>query len=108
MKFILRRALPSNFLNHLQIAVIGLGDSTYAKFNFVAKKLYKRLLQLGAKEYFPHAYADEQHPMGIEGTSIKWVEGLFDKLMIEFPCDKQIIPEDALPPPRYKVIYSLF
>ncbi|CAH8463232.1 unnamed protein product [Heterobilharzia americana] len=38
------RSLPSN----LRFAVLGLGDSSYPMFNFVAKKLYRRLVQLGA------------------------------------------------------------
>ncbi|CAH8441701.1 unnamed protein product [Dicrocoelium dendriticum] len=37
-------ALSSN----VRFAVLGLGDSSYPKFNIVAKKLYRRLVQLGA------------------------------------------------------------
>lgn len=48
-KFLLRKSLPSNSLVNLKFGVIGFGDSKYSKFNFVAKKLYKRLIQLGAK-----------------------------------------------------------
>lgn len=47
-KFLLRKSLPGNSLCNLKFAVLGLGDSSYVKFNFVAKKLHKRLLQLGA------------------------------------------------------------
>lgn len=47
-KFLLRRNLPSNSLMGLKFGVLGLGDSSYAKFNFVGKKLHKRLVQLGA------------------------------------------------------------
>lgn len=48
-KFLLRRSLPNNSLVRLKFGVLGLGDSSYAKFNFVSKKLHKRLLQLGAE-----------------------------------------------------------
>lgn len=48
-KFLLRKSLPSNSLVNLKFGVIGFGDSKYSKFNFVAKKLHKRLIQLGAK-----------------------------------------------------------
>jgi sulfite reductase alpha subunit-like flavoprotein len=87
----------------LQIAVIGLGDSNYSKFNFVAKKLHRRLLQLGAHEYFPRVLADEQHNMGIDGVAIKWIDGLMDKLMTDLPTTEPIISADVLPPARYRV-----
>lgn len=47
-KFLLRKNLPLNSLRNLKFGVIGLGDSSYEKFNFVGKKLNKRLKQLGA------------------------------------------------------------
>lgn len=47
-KFLLRKNLPSNSLAKLKFGVVALGDSSYAKFNFVGKKLLKRLVQLGA------------------------------------------------------------
>lgn len=47
-KFLLRKDLPKNSLKNLNFGVIGLGDSRYPMFNYVAKKLHKRLLILGA------------------------------------------------------------
>ena len=47
-KFLLRKNLPPDSLESLNFAVLGLGDSSYQKFNFVAKRLHKRLTQLGA------------------------------------------------------------
>ena len=52
-KFLLRKSLPSNSLSSMHFAVLGLGDSSYSKFNFVAKRLNKRLLQLGATSLLP-------------------------------------------------------
>lgn len=52
-KFLLRKSLPSDSLRGMKFAVLGLGDSSYAKFNFVAKRLNKRLQQLGAEEIIP-------------------------------------------------------
>ena len=46
-KFLLRKNLPRDSLTKMRFGVLGLGDSSYPKFNFVAKKLHKRLLQLG-------------------------------------------------------------
>lgn len=38
--------------------------ATLCRFNFVAKKLYRRLLQLGASPLVPLALADDQHDLG--------------------------------------------
>jgi hypothetical protein len=34
------------------------------RFNWAIRKLYKRLLQLGANEIYPTGEADQQHPEG--------------------------------------------
>lgn len=34
------------------------------RFNFVAKKLHKRLIQLGANPLLPVGLGDEQHDLG--------------------------------------------
>ena len=36
---LLKRTLPKDFLNGLKYAVLGLGDSGYAQFNYAAKRL---------------------------------------------------------------------
>ena len=77
--FLLKRHLPSDSLKHLMFALIGLGDSSYLKqlvfqflfsyyiyrFNIVAKKLYRRLLQLGSYSVLPPVYSDCQHEFGL-------------------------------------------
>lgn len=35
------------------------------RFNFAARKLHKRLEQLGAKEIYPRGEADERHEEGL-------------------------------------------
>lgn len=52
-KFLLRKSLPATSLASLRFAVLGMGDSSYRKFNFVAKRLSKRLQQLGGEEIIP-------------------------------------------------------
>lgn len=52
-KFLLRKSLPRDSLTDMTFGVLGLGDSSYAKFNFVAKRLHKRLLQLSARNLLP-------------------------------------------------------
>ncbi|KAF9324725.1 NADPH-dependent diflavin oxidoreductase 1 [Podila minutissima] len=64
-RFLLRKSHPSDALDHMEYTVLGLGDSSYIKFNWPAKKLYKRLLQLGAIPFYEPAYADDQHYLGI-------------------------------------------
>ena len=49
-RFILRKGLPASVLQSLDFAVFGLGDSSYVKYNYVARRLRKRLLQLGGNE----------------------------------------------------------
>lgn len=61
---LLRPELPDYILEDLDFAVFGLGDSTYEKFCWAAKKLSRRLLSLGAREICTRGEADEQHPLG--------------------------------------------
>ena len=48
--FLLRKSLLANSLSSLQYSIFGLGDSSYAKFNAVARRLNTRLNQLGGRE----------------------------------------------------------
>ncbi|XP_063552976.1 NADPH-dependent diflavin oxidoreductase 1 isoform X11 [Gorilla gorilla gorilla] len=64
-RFIFRKNLPSTALCQMDFAVLGLGDSSYAKFNFVAKKLHRRLLQLGGSALLPVCLGDDQHELGL-------------------------------------------
>ncbi|CAL8104519.1 unnamed protein product [Calicophoron daubneyi] len=88
------QALPST----LRFSVLGLGDSSYSKYNVVAKKLYWRLLQLGAKPLElltekddkleqvggQHAcglgLADEQADLGLNGCLSWWIPRLWEHL----------------------------
>jgi sulfite reductase alpha subunit-like flavoprotein len=63
-RFLLRRNLPIDLLEPIDYAVFGLGDSSYPKYNFVAKKLWKRLQQLGARSLLNRGDGDDQHYLG--------------------------------------------
>ena len=76
-KFLLRKSLPASSLSGLSFGVIGLGDSSYQKFNFVAKKLHKRLLQLGASALLPIGLCDDQHDLGIGAVLAPWLENFW-------------------------------
>ena len=94
----MRRSLAGNVLSAVQFAVVGLGDSSYPKFNFVAKKLHRRLLQLNATEMHHRGLADDQSTNGIEDCLIPWMDTLWIKLLERYPVPShlQVIPATAL------------
>lgn len=84
-KFLLRKNLPINSLTGLRFGVLGLGDSSFSQFNFVAKRLNKRLQQLGATGIIPIGLCDDQHDLGLSAVSIPWLSELWTKLLQVFP-----------------------
>ena len=47
-----------------------------SRFNFAHRKLYNRLVQLGAQPFLPKGEADEQDPEGyVRSTYPVWVRG---------------------------------
>ncbi|XP_031786787.1 NADPH-dependent diflavin oxidoreductase 1 isoform X8 [Nasonia vitripennis] len=87
-KCLLRKSLPVDFLSNLKFSVLGLGDSSFEKFNFAAKKLNKRLIQLGATELVPIGLADDQHDLGIDAVFSPWLEDVFNNVCHEFNVPK--------------------
>ncbi|XP_014607218.1 PREDICTED: NADPH-dependent diflavin oxidoreductase 1-like [Polistes canadensis] len=79
-RFLLRKSLPPSMLSNVRYGVIGLGDSSYKKFNFAAKKLNKRLAQLGGIELLPIGLADDQHDLGIDAVLTLWVKKFWEKI----------------------------
>ncbi|CAH2234735.1 jg20962 [Pararge aegeria aegeria] len=84
-KFLLRKNLPANSLVKMKFGVIALGDSSYSKFNFVGKKLHKRLIQLGATPLLNIALCDYQHDLGHDAVLIPWTKEFFIKMQDYFP-----------------------
>lgn len=80
-KFLLRRSLPTDSLRSLKFAVVGLGDSSYLQFNFVAKRLHKRLIQLGGTPISSAALCDDQHDLGIAAELFPFLDNLWMKLL---------------------------
>ncbi|XP_073334568.1 NADPH-dependent diflavin oxidoreductase 1 [Pagrus major] len=102
-RFIFRKSLPVGSLSRLDCAVLGLGDSSYPKFNFVAKKLHKRLMQLGASTLLPVGLADDQHDLGSDAVIDPWLTSLWGKVFALYPSLADVIPlrEDEALPPTY-------
>jgi sulfite reductase alpha subunit-like flavoprotein len=61
---LLRSDLPNDLLEDLHFAVFGLGDSSYEKFCWPAKKLSRRLVGLGATQIYHRGEGDDQHHFG--------------------------------------------
>ncbi|KAJ4700667.1 NADPH-dependent diflavin oxidoreductase 1 [Melia azedarach] len=79
-RFMLQKSLGKQWLEGVHYAVFGLGDSGYQKFNFVAKKLDNRLLDLGAIAVVERGLGDDQHRSGYEGALDPWMQSLWRRL----------------------------
>lgn len=79
-RFLLQRNLAKHWLEGVRYAVFGLGDSGYQKYNFVAKKLDKRLADLGAISIIEKGLGDDQHPSGYEAALDPWMSSLWSLL----------------------------
>lgn len=82
-RYLLNKRHPSNMLNGVQVAIFGLGDSSYAEYNFVAKKLYRRLMQLGATSLVPLGLGNESHELGYSGTLKTWLADLWVSMRLQ-------------------------
>ncbi|OAR01126.1 hypothetical protein LLEC1_04459, partial [Akanthomyces lecanii] len=126
-KRLLQRRLPADCLAQVQYTCFGLGDSTYLKyvsdavptsftrlarvvnmehrFNWAARKLIRRLDQLGASTFFDTFEADEQFPDGIDGSFARWSESLSKHLLEKYPLPDGLepIPQDVILPPRWSL-----
>lgn len=103
-RHLLRKNLHPNMLRNLRYGVLGLGDSSYSKFNFAAKKLNKRLLQLGGEELLPIGLADDQHNLGIDAVVDPWIRKLWEEITNVFRISvEDKIDEDNSMIERYDV-----
>ena len=102
-KSLLRKKLPPFCLEDVQLTTFGLGDRSYPKYNWAARKLHKRLTQLGANEIYPRGEADEQHEEGLDASFVPWASDLRSHLLDQFPLEDGIspIPEHTLLEPKW-------
>lgn len=78
MRRLKKKTLPGTHLENLRYALLALGDTNYTNFCNNGKELDKRLLQLGARQFYETGYADDA--VGLELTVEPWIEGLWSAL----------------------------
>lgn len=103
-----RKRLTATSLAGVNYALIGLCDSSYPKFNLAARKLHKRLQQLGAVPISEPCEADEQGEEGTEGAFLEWLPTFQNEVLGHFPLpDGQTpIPSGQRLPSRWTLIKS--
>ncbi|EEB05946.2 NADPH-dependent diflavin oxidoreductase [Schizosaccharomyces japonicus yFS275] len=102
-RFLLRKRLPSDFLDCMQYAVFGCGDSSYARFNWTAKKLDRRLQQLGANRICLRGEGDEQHELGVPGLFAYWLTHLNAAIARYRTPNRPALTKDALLEPVFDI-----
>ncbi|SCU92228.1 LAMI_0E09384g1_1 [Lachancea mirantina] len=92
-----RKNLPGDLLSHLKVGMLGLGDSSYPKFNYAVRKLHNRMVdQLGAQLLFARLEADEsgargsnaRNGVGVEGVYFQFEKRVLETLMTKYPTRK--------------------
>eukprot|EP00898_Chlorokybus_atmophyticus_P000268 jgi/Chlat1/1241/Chrsp115S00755 len=111
-KFLMQKGLPSDALEGVNFAVFGLGDSGYLKYNVVARKLYRRLLSLGASVLLPLGLGDDQHPGGYEAELDPWLSQLWQGARDLHPLPVGLAEPSVeelsgatLDAPKFRVVY---
>jgi len=74
--YLLREDLPGYILSTIHFAVFGCGDSKFKLFNYPSKRLYRRLLQLGANPINERGIGDNSNENGHFQTLYPWIEDL--------------------------------
>jgi sulfite reductase alpha subunit-like flavoprotein len=104
---LLRKSLPPTFLAGVRFAIFGLGDSSYAKYNASARRLWVRLQQLGATPLLTDpGLGDDQEQLGYDAALQPWAEALWTRLLARdaLPLPPDVVPKrDGLMPPRFRV-----
>lgn len=72
---------PKDFLKKTNIAIFGLGDSSYAKFNFASQKLFKAFENLGSNMIIERGIGNIQDKNGYYTALYPWIQSLKSKLI---------------------------
>lgn len=84
-KSLLRKRNSAALLARVNYALVGLCDSSYPKFNWAARKLEKRLWQLGAQSILESCEADEQGEDSTDGAFLLWLDQFRSAVLRQFP-----------------------
>ncbi|KAF2763463.1 sulfite reductase flavo protein alpha-component [Pseudovirgaria hyperparasitica] len=92
-------------LQKVNFVSFGLGDSSYPQFNWAHRKLFNRLVQLGAIPIYDRGESDEQHPEGIDGSFLPWSIGLYERICNDYPLPEGVtpIPNNVLLRPKWEL-----
>ncbi|KAL3640443.1 multidrug-resistance type transporter [Castilleja foliolosa] len=102
-RFLLQKNLTREWLEGVNYAVFGLA--------FVAKKLDKRLSDLGAVGIIERGLGDDQHPSGYEGALDPWMSDLWNQLYQKneklLPKGPDFLTQDAslIDQPKVRIIF---
>ncbi|KAI8365331.1 uncharacterized protein BYT42DRAFT_550196 [Radiomyces spectabilis] len=74
----IRRQKQKDYLANTKVTLLGLGDTNYSNFNNTAKRLEKKVKELGATVFYPKGLADDAE--GLESVVDPWIEKLWAEL----------------------------
>ncbi|KAG9294024.1 hypothetical protein G9A89_019362 [Geosiphon pyriformis] len=74
----LRKIKTKTFFGNARFAILGLGDTNYSNFNNTARRLEKKLLELGGSSFYEKGLADDA--TGLEAVVDPWIENLWPAL----------------------------
>jgi len=115
-RFLLRKDLEHGSLSKVNAAVFGLGDTSYKKYNWMARLLYSRLLQLGANMLVDlnKGLGNEQDLGGVEARFSPWLLETLETFAGVHPsanasrCAELIRSQSSsLPPSRFERKFSI-
>lgn len=102
---LLDKDLPNTLLIDTHFTVFGLGDSSYQEYNAMARKLWVRLQQLGAKPFYRRGLGDELHDFEYEAEYHPWLDGFWASLAaFDVPMKDR---QEGLLPSMYKLSISI-
>ena len=104
---LLRRSLPPSFLSSLHFSVFGLGDSSYPTYNAIARRVYQRMLDLGAVSVCRRGLGDDQDEFGYEEGWEAWTGELWTSMKQRLQWMRDTNDDDIdrslRPPPPFAV-----